>query len=82
MSTTMIIVAIVAAVIVIGTVTICMLALVRRRELRHRFGTEYSRVVGQNDNTLKAEAGLKERERRVRDLDIRPVPIQNSSQAR
>jgi hypothetical protein len=73
MSTAMIIVAIVAAVIVIGTVTICILALVRRRELRHRFGPEYSRVVGQTDNTLKAEAGLKERERRVRDLDIRPL---------
>jgi hypothetical protein len=69
----MIIVAIVAAVIVVGTLTICTLALVRRRELRHRFGTEYDRVVGESDSKLKAEAGLKERERRVRDLDIRPL---------
>jgi hypothetical protein len=73
MSTAMIIVAIVAAVIVAGTVTICTLALVRRRELQHRFGTEYDRVVGESDSKLKAEAGLKERERRVRDLDIRPL---------
>jgi hypothetical protein len=73
MSTPMIIVAVVAAVIVAGTVTICTLALIRRRELQHRFGTEYDRVVGQSDSKLKAEAGLKERERRVRDLDIRPL---------
>jgi hypothetical protein len=73
MSTAMIIVAIVAAVIVVGTLTICTLALVRRRELQHRFGTEYDRVVGASSSTLKAEAGLKERERRVRDLDIRPL---------
>jgi hypothetical protein len=73
MSTAMIIVAIVAALIVAGTVTICTLALSRRRELRHRFGTEYDRVVGESGSKLKAEAGLKERERRVRDLDIRPL---------
>ena len=72
MSTAMIIVAVVAAVVV-AVLMICTLALVRRRELRHRFGTEYHRVVGASDSKLKAEAGLKERERRVRDLDIRPL---------
>jgi hypothetical protein len=73
MSTPMIIVAVVAAVIVAGTVTICTLALIRRRELQHRFGTEYDRIVGESGSMLRAEAGLKERERRVRDLDIRPL---------
>jgi hypothetical protein len=73
MSTPMIIVAVVAAVIVAGTVTICTLALSRRRELQHRFGTEYDRVVGESGSKLRAEAGLKERERRVRDLDIRAL---------
>ena len=73
MSTPMIIVAVVAAVIVAGTMTICTLALSRRRELQHRFGTEYDRVVGESDSKLRAEAGLKERERRVRDLDIRAL---------
>ena len=74
MSTAMIIVAVVAAVIVVtGILTICTLALIRRRELQHRFGTEYDRVTGESGSTLKAEAGLKERERRVRDLDIRPL---------
>jgi Tfp pilus assembly protein PilX len=72
MSTAVIIVAVVAAVVV-AVLTICTLALVRRRELRHRFGTEYHRVVDASDSKLKAEAGLKERERRVRDLDIRPL---------
>ena len=66
MSTAMIIVVIVASVIVVGFVTICALALMRRRELQRRFGAEYGRVVGESDNELKAEAGLKERERRVR----------------
>ncbi|HEX2318249.1 MAG TPA: hypothetical protein VHJ18_04625 [Streptosporangiaceae bacterium] len=73
MSTAMIIVAVVAAVIVVGILTICTLALARRRALQHRFGTEYDRVVGGSDSRLKAEARLKERERRVRDLDIRPL---------
>ena len=73
MSTAMIIVAIAAAVIVVGTLTISTLALVRRRELQRRFGGEYDRVVGESDSKLKAEAGLKERERRVRALDIRPL---------
>jgi len=66
-------VAVVAAVIVAGVLTICTLALVRRRELQHRFGTEYDRVTGESGSTLRAEAGLKERERRVRGLDIRPL---------
>src|SRR5579871_4647138 len=73
MSTAMIIVVIVASVIVIGSVTICALALMRRRELQGRFGAEYDRVIGASDNDLKAEAGLKERERRVRRLNIRPL---------
>jgi hypothetical protein len=73
MSTAMIIVAVVAAVIVTGVLTICTLALIRRRELQHRFGTEYDRVTGESGSTLRAEAGLKERERRVRGLDIRPL---------
>ena len=73
MSTAMIIVVIGASVIVVGSVTICALALMRRRELQGRFGAEYDRVVGANDNDLQAEAGLKERERRVRRLNIRPL---------
>jgi hypothetical protein len=72
MSTAMIILVVVAAVIVTG-ILICTLAIIRRRELQHRFGTEYDRVTGESGSTLRAEAGLRERERRVRDLDIRPL---------
>jgi hypothetical protein len=73
MSTAMIVVVVIGSVIVVGSVTICALALVRRREVQHRFGPEYGRVVGESGNDLKAESGLKERERRVRELDIRPL---------
>jgi Tfp pilus assembly protein PilX len=75
MSTAMIIVTAAAAVVVVGAVTIWTLALARRRELQQRFGTEYDRVVRDSGSTLRAEAGLRERERRVRNLDIRPLTI-------
>jgi hypothetical protein len=73
MSTAIMIVSIIAAVIVAATLAIGMMAVLRRRRLRHRFGPEYDRAVGENDSKLKADASLKERERRVRDLDIRPL---------
>ena len=76
MPTAMIIAAAAAAAVVAGTVTIWMLALARRRELQQRFGTEYDRAVRDSGSTLRAEAGLRERERRVRDLDIRPLTNQ------
>jgi hypothetical protein len=68
-----IIVAIVVAVIVVAALVIGVLAVMRRRRLQQRFGPEYDRVVGERDSKLKAESELAERERRVRDLDIRPL---------
>lgn len=73
MSSVIVIVAIIAAVLVVGTVTIGTVALRRRRELQRRFGTEYDRVVSESDSKFKAEAELKGRERRIRDLNIRPL---------
>jgi hypothetical protein len=66
------IVAIVVAVIVVGAVVVGVMAVMRRR-LQERFGPEYDRVVGESDSRLKAEGELAGRERRVRDLDIRPL---------
>jgi hypothetical protein len=68
-----IIVAIVVAVIVVAALVIGVLAVMRRRRLQQRFGPEYDRVAGERDSKLKAESELTERERRVRDLDIRPL---------
>lgn len=67
------IVAIVVAVIVVGAVVVGVMAVMRRRRLQERFGPEYDRVVGESDSRLKAEVELAGRERRVRDLDIRPL---------
>ena len=68
-----IIVAIVVAVIVVAALVIGAMTVMRRRRLQQRFGPEYDRAVGERDSKLKAEGELAERERRVRDLDIRPL---------
>jgi hypothetical protein len=70
---TITIVAIVAAVIVAGALVAGLLAVMRRRRLQQRFGSEYGRLAGERDSKRKAEAELTQRERRVRDLDIRPL---------
>src|SRR5450759_266008 len=68
-----IIVAIVVAVVVIAALVIGLMAAARRRRLQQRFGPEYDRLVGERDSKRKAEAELTERQRRVQDLDIRPL---------
>lgn len=68
-----IIVGIVVAVVVIGTVAFAVMAAYRRRRLQQRFGPEYDRLVGERDSRRKAEAELTERQRRVEDLDIQPL---------
>ena len=68
-----IIVGIVVAVVVIGTVAFGMMAVLRRRRLQQRFGPEYDRLVGERGSRRRAEAELTERERRVEDLDLQPL---------
>jgi hypothetical protein len=63
-----VIVAVVLVILVIGSLT-----LMRRRQLRQRFGPEYDRVAGEMHSQRKADAELAGRERRVRSLDIRPL---------
>jgi len=67
------IVGIVVAVIVIGAAITGLMAVMRRRRLRQRFGPEYDRLTGAGDSKRKAEAELTERQQRVRDLDIQPL---------
>lgn len=66
-------VTIVLAILVIA-VALVIAAAARRRALQRRFGAEYDRVVSQDDSQTRAEAKLAERQRRVRKLDIRPLP--------
>jgi hypothetical protein len=70
---TVTIVVIVVAVIVAAALVAGVLAAMRRRRLQQRFGPEYGRLASERDSKRKAEAELTQRERRVRDLDIRPL---------
>jgi hypothetical protein len=67
------IVVIVIVVIVVAAVIAAVSLAVRRRRLQQRFGPEYDRVVETSDSRLQAEAELAGREKRVRNLDIRPL---------
>ncbi len=72
MSAGIIVVIIVVVVVVAALVAVRMVA-ARRRRLQQRFGPEYDRLVSERDSKRQAEAELTERERRVQDLDIRPL---------
>lgn len=67
------IVAIVIVVIVVAAVLFMLTMANRRRRLRERFGPEYDRAVTERGSRREAEAELAEREKHVRELDIRPL---------
>ncbi|MEP7022690.1 MAG: hypothetical protein ABJB47_02540 [Actinomycetota bacterium] len=69
----MTIVAIVVVVVVVAALVAGVAAVTRRRRLQQRFGPEYDRLVSEHDSKHKAAAELKEREKRVSKLDIRPL---------
>jgi hypothetical protein len=70
---TLTIVVIVVVIVVAAALVTGVLAYLRRRRLQQRFGPEYDRLAGERDSKLKADAELTQRERRVRELDIRPL---------
>jgi hypothetical protein len=70
---TVIIVVIVVALVVVGIIAFGVLAVLRRRRLKERFGPEYDRVVDDRDSRREGEAELTARERRVEGLDIQPL---------
>jgi len=70
---TVIIVVIVVVIVVVGLLVVGMRTVLRRRRLQQRFGPEYDRLVGESDSKRQAETVLAGRERRVRDLEIRPL---------
>jgi hypothetical protein len=73
-STTMTII-IVAAIVAVAIIIVAALIQRRRRSrhLRSRFGTEYERAVDAEGSRGKAEAALRDRQRRVAHFDIRPL---------
>jgi hypothetical protein len=70
---TLTIVTIVVVIVVVGLLVVGMRTVIRRRRLQQRFGPEYDRLVGESDSKRQAETVMAGRERRVRDLDIRPL---------
>ena len=76
------IVAIIVVVIVVAAVLVVVTTGNRRRRLRERFGPEYDRAVTEHGSKRGAEAELAERERHVRELDIRPLSAAKQSQYR
>jgi hypothetical protein len=72
MSTGTIVIIIIAIIVVVAIIAGVMYDM-RRRQLRQRFGPEYDRLVEETGSRGKAEAELRERQRRVSELDIRPL---------
>jgi hypothetical protein len=71
MSTSVVI--LIVAIIVVVAIAAAVLAMqARRRRLRQRFGPEYDRLASER-GSRKAEAELIQRQRHVRELDIRPL---------
>ena len=72
-TTTIVIFAGVLAVILIALGLIALLWRRRSRALQKQFGPEYKHAVRKYGDARKAEAELAAREKRVRNLDIRPL---------
>lgn len=66
------IIAIIVVILIVAALLVGLSVVRRRRRLQDRFGPEYDRAVSEHGRR-DAEAELAERERRVRDLDIKPL---------
>lgn len=64
------------AVVVLVLAALAWVAMTRRRrqERRQHFGPEYDRVVQEEGDAGRADRVLAEREKRIKELDIRPLP--------
>jgi hypothetical protein len=74
------IIVVIVVVIIVIALAIGVAATVRRRRLQQQFGPEYDRLAREHDSKRKAEAELAQRQRRVRKLDIRPLPPEAQEQ--
>jgi hypothetical protein len=71
-TTVVVIVAILVVIALLGAAGIAA----RRRRLRQQFGPEYERVASEQNSRIRADAELTGRQRRVRKLDIKPLPAE------
>ena len=67
------IIAIVAVIVVLVVAVLVVRPLLRRRRLQERFGPEYDRAVDTHQDRSAAERDLVEREKRYKELDLRPL---------
>ncbi|MEV6871852.1 hypothetical protein [Amycolatopsis sp. NPDC051128] len=73
MPTWLIVLIVVVAVAVLGAVIWLVTQEMQRKRLQKRFGPEYDRTVAEKDSPRAAQRELAERERRHKELDIRPL---------
>jgi hypothetical protein len=71
-TTVVVIVVILVVIALLGAARISA----RRRRLHQQFGPEYERVLSEQNSRIKADAELTGRQRRVRKLDIKPLPAE------
>ena len=65
-----------AVLVAIGVAIWLMMRKRRTSELRSKFGPEYNRMARAEGDAARAEGLLREREKRVRKLDIKPLTTQ------
>lgn len=73
MSTTVVVILVVAAVVIVALVAVLVMQQTRRRHLKEKFGPEYERAVQEKESPREAERELAEREKRHKELDIKPL---------
>ena len=71
------IVILVVIVVAIAVIAVMARSVVRRRQLRARFGPEYDRTVAENPNRAAAESELRAREKRHAELDLKSLSPQD-----
>jgi hypothetical protein len=67
------VVIIVIILVLLAAAAVLLPQVMRRRRLKERFGPEYDRAVEKSADRREAERELAERERKVEELDIRPL---------
>lgn len=72
-------------IVVVVILAIAVFALFQKRQsvqLRGRFGSEYDRTLRESGSRARAEADLKQREKRVERLSIRPLSSEDATRFR
>jgi acyl-coenzyme A synthetase/AMP-(fatty) acid ligase len=71
---TMLLIAVILAVVVIGAIAFVLMKKRRSQQLRERFGPEYDRVLKKEGEVRRAENVLDIRAKRRENFELRPLP--------